>query len=908
MKKLKLPLSKLSFIVSIFTIIAITFTLIGIATYEYKSYYTSKIEEIKKAYREKNEAILKEEVTFEIKRINNLVADFYYSIFSVIDNRIETVENIFNSNKKTHGIASDIFLQKHFYEVLDSLTYNSTKGFLYIFDKDGKILYHHYDKKLVGKNILKSNFLGDDAKSILSKAIALDYAYGSYKIEEKGNELKIYTHIKKIDDFYIASCVYVEVLEAELQKSIFKALSQRRFGLDGHGYFWIINSSYKMIFHPIQPELIDVSLENFTTKKGVKLFANIQSMLKDKDETFIEYDWEIPETDEVTRKISFVKKVGKWDWILGAGFYFKDLEYMLEKEKKQVEDFFKALAIKVATILLVLFTILITISLYISKKFEGIEYMQRKYLNLLEQYKKILDMSTIVSKTDSKGRITEVNELFEKVSGYSKEEVIGKAHRIVRHPSTPKETFEDMWKVITTGNIWQGVLKNQCKDKDKSYINQVMIFPMKNEDDEIMEYISASIDITEVIEQKDKIENLFLTDSLTGLGSRIKLLDTISKCTKDSFVCLVDIDRFTEINDMYGNQVGDEILKEVAKNIFNYSRAYDMYIFRMYADVFAVYSSKSTLSEFESFIQGLLASLSTKNYHTMYPDFSLSFTAGVAYGDNEIMVCADMALKSAKKNKKSIVVYDESNSIINEFSDNLLWMKKLNKAIQENRIVPFYQPIYNLKTEKIEKYEVLMRYIETDGTEVSPFKFLDIAKKTKIYPELTISVVEQAVNYFKDKRHLFFSINLTLEDLLNHGTMNYIYSILKQHQLFENIIFEIVESEELASFEQVEDVLARFKTEGVKIAIDDFGSGYSNYNYLLKLHVDYIKIDGSIVQTLAVKKSTVDLVSSIVDFAQKSNIKTIAEFVSDEMIDKIVRELHVDCAQGYHYGKPAKNI
>ncbi len=903
------PLSKLSFINTVFTTIIISVAFMGISIYAYNDYYNKKVIDTKKSYILKNKALLKKEVASKVKQINNMVTDFNYSLISILDNRIETAENIYLSNKKLHPNMKENRLTSHFFHTLELLSYKNTKGYIYIFDKDGNILYHHANKKLVGQNLFNNTIFNTNLLNLITKAIDNGSANGNYVFtNEQGIEDRLYTQIKRVNDIYIAASVYMDEIEDKLKKVIFRGIESQRFGVDSYGYFWIANNKNQMIFHPHQPELINKNLANLQTKEGIYIFKRMNELLKSKDETYIEYDWKIPNLQTYGQKISFVKEVGVWDWRIGAGFYFKDLEESLKKEDRELKKSFYDAVFHTSVIVIILTIIILFFAWNISRRFKKVEEDQVRHFNLLEQYKMILDKSTIVSKTNQGGRITYVNSFFEKVSGYSKEEVIGKPHNIIRHPSTPKEVFEQMWKVIKKGDIWQGLLKNQCKDKSKSYYNRVTIAPIKDENDNILEYISASTDITEIVEQKDKLENIFLTDSLTSLGSRIKLLDIIAESETNGIIALIDIDRFTEVNDMYGNKVGDNILKEVANNIFTFSQEHEVLVFRIHADVFAVYSESYELEKFEKLMKKLVKVISTKKYHSSQADVSLNFTAGIAGGDCEIMACADMALKSAKKNKEALVVYDENNSMLNEFEGNLVWMKKLNTALEENRIVPFYQPIYNFETQKIEKYEVLMRYIEKDGTEVSPFAFLEIAKKTKLYPLLTRKIVKRAVHYFKDHKDIEFSINLTLEDLLNQDTMGYIYAVVQQYKLFKSLVIEIVESEELVSFEHVEEVLQKFKKKGVKIAIDDFGAGYSNYNYLLKLDVDYIKIDGSIIKNILGNQATVDIVSSIVDFSKKSGIKTIGEFVSNEELSDKIKDLKVDYAQGYFYGKPMKTI
>lgn len=909
MKNKKWSLSQLSFLNTVFTTLIISIAFMCVSIYSYNKYYDKKMQDIKKSYITKNKVLLKEEVRLKVEQINNMFEDLNYSLVSILDNRIETIKNIYLSNKNIHLGLNKNKLIPHFINTINLLSYKSTRGYVYIFDKSGKILYHHTNKKLEGKNFFKSTLFDTDVVTLITKSINEGEANGNYFFtNENGVENRLFSKIKKVDNIYIAASVYIDEIENELKKSILNRIKHQRFGTDDYGYFWITNNKDEKVFHPYQSEILEGNITNIKTKNGIYIFKEMNKLFKNKDEIYMEYDWEIPNTEKYDKKISFVKKVGIWNWRIGAGFYFEDLKKFLQSEEEDLKTSFKEAMLYTVAGVIFLSIIILFFAWNISKKFKRVEEDQVKHLNLLEQYKMILDKSTIVSKTNKGGRLTYVNSFFEKVSGFSKDEVIGKSHNIIRHPSTPKEVFEEMWKVINKGDIWQGLLKNRCKEKDKSYYNRVTIVPIKDENNNIIEYISASTDVTEIVEQKDKLENIFVTDSLTSLGSRIKLLNIIAESETTNIIAIIDIDRFTEVNDMYGNKVGDSILKEVANNIYVFSQNYEILVFRIHADVFAVYSEKYDVVDFENIMKKLIKRISTQKYHGKHADVTLSFSVGIASGDCEIMACADMALKSAKKNKETLVVYDENNSMLNEFEGNLIWMKKLNLAIEEKRIVPFYQPIYNLKTQKIEKYEVLMRYIEEDGTEVSPFAFLDIAKKTKIYPRLTKRIVKQAVNFFKNHKEIEFSINLTLEDLLNQDTMGYIYSVVQQHKLFKSLVIEIVESEELVSFEHVEAVLQKFKKKGSKIAIDDFGAGYSNYNYLLKLDVDYIKIDGSIIKNILDNQATEDIVSSIVDFSKKSGIKTIGEFVSNEELSDKIKDLNVDYAQGYFYGKPLKNI
>ena len=286
-------------------------------------------------------------------------------------------------------------------------------------------------------------------------------------------------------------------------------------------------------------------------------------------------------------------------------------------------------------------------------------------------------------------------------------------------------------------------------------------------------------------------------------------------------------------------------------------------------------------------------------------EISLQLTASMSFDrDKEnLFIGADMVMKSAKRTQQSLVVYDETMNLGREYENNILWTKKIRNALHEERLIPFYQPIVNNQTGNWEKYECLVRLIDEDGKVISPYFFLDIAKKTKHYLSLTQEVIKHAFTMFSDKK-AEFSINLTIKDIMEADVREYIFEKLRTYGIGERVVFEIVESEGIENYEEVLAFIRQVKSFGCKIAIDDFGSGYSNFEYLLKLQADYIKIDGSLIKNLDTDQTAKILVRNIVSFAKELDIRTIAEFVRDEKIQSIVHEMGIDYSQGYHFSEP----
>lgn len=239
-----------------------------------------------------------------------------------------------------------------------------------------------------------------------------------------------------------------------------------------------------------------------------------------------------------------------------------------------------------------------------------------------------------------------------------------------------------------------------------------------------------------------------------------------------------------------------------------------------------------------------------------------------------------------------------------KYEENLKWVKILKNAIKQNRIVLFYQPIFNNNTGKIEKFEALVRIKEGEKF-ISPFYFLDIAKKAKLYPHITLEVVKQAFQTSRDY-NVEVSINLSIKDILNDVVVLEIFNQLKNNSA--NITFELLESEGIQNLDEVLEFIKQVKTYGAKIAIDDFGSGYSNFEYLLRLKVDYLKIDSSLIKNVHTDKESRIIVETITDFSKKLDIKTIAEFVHCEEVFKVVKEIGIDYSQGFYLGEPKPEI
>lgn len=402
----------------------------------------------------------------------------------------------------------------------------------------------------------------------------------------------------------------------------------------------------------------------------------------------------------------------------------------------------------------------------------------------------------------------------------------------------------------------------------------------------------------------DSLEYQFYNDELTRLPNRKRLIETVSK-NENAILMIINIDKFQQINDLYSDKIGNDILKETA-DIIQDNIAPNSLLFKLHADEYALYyPTVLAYEELKHLAIHLNKVIENHIYRVNDSEIFINATIGVASGSNFLLNNADIALKLAKKKKKNYLIYDSSMNIEHEYEQNIKWGIKIKDAIKNDKIEPLFQPIVDLKTKEIVKYEALMRMIDDNGDYISPFHFLELAKKNKLYPELTKIMIEKTFEAFKDREHQV-SINLSVEDILNESVYKIILDKLREYKMGHKIVFEIIESEGIENFEEVLDFIKKAKSSGAKISIDDFGTGYSNFEYLMKLKVDYIKIDASMIKNIDVNRDSQLVTETILDFAKKMNIKTVAEFIHSESVCKKVSEIGIDYGQGYYFGEPAK--
>jgi len=403
----------------------------------------------------------------------------------------------------------------------------------------------------------------------------------------------------------------------------------------------------------------------------------------------------------------------------------------------------------------------------------------------------------------------------------------------------------------------------------------------------------------------DKLQETIREDNLTTLPNRFKFDEDIQSENLYGFY-LINIDKFKYINDYYGTKVGDKVLQKVSfalKNILKEN--INLHLYRLGADDFGVLvSNKQTLN-----IESLIFEYFQKNEINV-GEFQFKISVSIGYTEDvPFLEGASMALKRVKSSSRiKFLKYTKEIDTKQHILQNILKTKTLYNALETGKLVPYFQGIVDVKTRKIVKYEVLSRVIREDGRVESIFPYLQIAKDNKLYSNITKTILHKSIELFS-KNDMAFNINFSVEDIMDDSIMSILNETAQNNpQIMKHITFEILESESINDYNVIKNFIEDVKRFGSKVAIDDFGSGYSNFEHLINLDIDYIKIDGSLIKNIHLDKNAYNIVSLINKFAHDSNIQTVAEFVENEDIFVVLKEIGIDYAQGYHFSIPDKEL
>ena len=400
-----------------------------------------------------------------------------------------------------------------------------------------------------------------------------------------------------------------------------------------------------------------------------------------------------------------------------------------------------------------------------------------------------------------------------------------------------------------------------------------------------------------------------LEDKLTSAKTKMYLREFFEiKNESDYNFILLDIDNFRLVNEKYGIPAGDKVLHSFVKEI-EYRLDNKSIVIRLNGAEFIVAISK-TKGNVEMLTQTLFRQLSEKQYLIDNNAFSLNISMSAIETPLEptslievesLLEQKMLEIKSSGKNKYSV---------INQNVENEIRYKNMNYIAQRldmEDLLCLYQPIYDIETDKFVKYEALVRLVDKEKDKlITPNYFLDTIRSTYRYIKMSKLVFKEVFSVLHKYEDVHITLNLDLLDLYNAELMDIInLELYNNRKVANRLTFEILEKHEIQDFSHVSLIFQKLRTYGSKIAIDDFGSGHSNYLYLIKLDIDILKIDGTLIHALKDDPERAKIVlKSICSLAEEQGYEVIAEFISDSELYETVKALGIRYVQGYYLGKP----
>lgn len=522
---------------------------------------------------------------------------------------------------------------------------------------------------------------------------------------------------------------------------------------------------------------------------------------------------------------------------------------------------------------------------------------------------------------DSKGsNIQWVNNAFTQITGYSMEEVMGTHLYDLRSDQHSAEFYKMMWDSIFKKGRWQGEMWNRRKNGE-AYPEWMTIIAIKDDKGEVLHYVFVFSDITSLKLSEKKLEYLAHFDPLTELPNRVlfneRLNQAIARAEKHNelmAVLFLDLDHFKLVNDTYGHSNGDLLLQFVAKRLKDCVRKSDT-VSRLGGDEFTIILPFLKDKHESSIIAQNIISSFSQPFSLEGQQFFVTTSIGISLysidGDDSdsLVKNADIAMYHAKDQGRNKYQFYNADMIIETFGQ-LQMENLLHNALEQNQFVLHYQPQVNLQTNEIIGMEALVRMKHTDQGHIPPAQFIAIAEKTGLIVPIGEWVLRTACAQNKKWQEAGFrpmriAVNLSARQFQQDNLVELVKQVLKETDLEAGYLeLEITESISMFHIDRVMAILFELDALGVRISIDDFGTGHSSLNYLKHFPIDSLKIDRSFISDIVRNSEDSTIATSIISMAKQLKLEVIAEGVESEVQLAFLREMKCDIIQGYLISKP----
>ncbi|MEH6624834.1 MAG: EAL domain-containing protein [Motiliproteus sp.] len=851
-----------------------------------------------------------------------------------VDQALVLAQSIY---RQEQGRLSDYEIKTLLREAFRGVRFFDDRGYLFVIDTEGNSVLNDHSPHLEGRSTLD---LQDDKGVFIDQKIinvvngsASHSGYVRYRWYQPGSDRMFdklsYARLFEPLGWIIATGDYLHEAENDIKAATLKRIENLRFG--DNGYIAVIRGDGEVISSPGW----SISQYADTPEVARKLTSEAIDAIVQSGKSgggIVRYFWYYPDGRGPVQKISRVIAVPEWNWYLVSGVYPEDVDQLMTEQRHQLEGSQSEDTSALISALVIAAVLSLLLALWFSKGMErlfkiyqaDISHKQQK----LENNAKRLQVAASVFQNSSEGImvadsnncLVAVNDAFTEITGFSREDALGRNPSLLKSGRHDPSFYEAMWGSLRDEGCWRGEIWNRRKD-GALYPQWLSISASRDNDGQVDNYIATFLDMSERKEAEHKLRYMSEYDSLTDLPNRHLLNQRVSRALdlagrssgKQVALLLVDLDRFKNINDSLGHTTGDRVLQQIARRLVTMVHAEDT-VCRMGGDEFAILmtdpllpAAAVTLAERvlkivsdPVLISGRQLVMTSSIGISVYPADGTDF--------DTLIRNADTALYHAKDNgRNGFQFYTEGMN--QQVSQRLDMEHGLRQAIEEQQFQLHYQPQYDLSDDSLYGCEALIRWYKDDGGYQRPDHFIPIAEETGLIVPIgrwvLVEACEQGAKWLQQGLPAInIAVNLSAIQF-GDQLVDTVREVLEQTQFPPSkLTLEITESILMRNADRATELLDELKQLGVGLALDDFGTGYSSLAYLKKFPLDKLKIDRAFISGLPDDLDDGAITSSIIDIARNLGLQTVAEGIETAaQRDHLIAE-GCDLVQGYFYARP----